>query len=57
MEHWLAVGSDIWWVVRWPMFCFLWVSVGIALKSKNSDNFGAALFATAVLVTLIVANT
>ena len=55
MNHWLLVGQDLWWFLRWPIMCGLWAMVGIA-KSERSDG-AFMLVVLAIGFTLIVANT
>jgi len=55
IESWITVGLDIYWFVRWPLMCFLWMALGQSDPEKK-EGWHIALFFAAVIWTLIATN-
>lgn len=54
MEHWIAVGQDIWWFIRWPLVCGAWSWAVYDAREHYDNGYGVAFLA--FIVTIIVAN-
>ena len=54
-DAWLLIAKDIYWFVRWPLLCLLWMWSG-TFNSDDNQNMVGMSTALAFTWTLIVAN-
>lgn len=54
MDAWMQVGSDILWVIRWPILAALWALFGVMADSQDDKWF--YFFIAGIGWTVAVAN-
>jgi hypothetical protein len=61
MEHWetlgawILVGKQIYWFMRWPLLCTIWMIVGDSNDTRTETEHAIIGF-VALLWTIVVAN-